>query len=85
MRKSDISQSRLFLLRLYASYTCYQNTFLIDALILSIIQKITERVHIEKRYGPRRQSTSPIEDRDIEVQIRSKYFLIFLDASLSII
>ena len=25
---------------------------------------MTERVHIEKKYGPRRETTSPVEDRD---------------------
>ena len=35
---------------------------------------MTERVHIEKRYGPRRETTSPVEDRDGAVQIRGKIF-----------
>ena len=34
---------------------------------------MTERVHIEKRYGPRRETTSPVEDsRDGAAQIRGK-------------
>ena len=40
--------------------------------MLSFLQTITERVHIEKRYGPRRQSTSLDDDSDIQVQIRGK-------------
>ena len=35
-------------------------------------QTITERVHVEKRYGPRRPVTSPDENRDIAAQIRGK-------------
>ena len=38
-----------------------------------ILQTITERVHIEKRYGPRRQSSSLDDDSDVQVQIRGKY------------
>lgn len=29
------------------------------------MQSITERVHIEKRYGPRRQSVTPDDERDV--------------------
>ena len=41
---------------------------------------MTERVHIEKRYGPRRETTSPVEDRDGAAQIRGKIslFLTFI-------
>ena len=39
---------------------------------------MTERVHIEKRYGPRRETTSPVEDsRDGAAQIRGKISLFF--------
>jgi len=37
---------------------------------LTKLHTMTERVHIEKRYGPRRETTSPVEDRDGAVQIR---------------
>ena len=43
-----------------------------ESWMLSFSQTITERVHIEKRYGPRRQSTSLDDDSDIQVQIRGK-------------
>ena len=36
---------------------------------------MTERVHIEKRYGPRRETTSPVEDRDGAAQIRGKILI----------
>ena len=40
---------------------------------------MTERVHIEKRYGPRREATSPVEDsRNGAAQIRGKIFLFFI-------
>ena len=41
-------------------------------------QTITERVHVEKRYGPRRPVTSPDENRDIAAQIRGKIFIFSL-------
>ena len=46
--------------------------------MLSFLQTITERVHIEKRYGPRRQSTSLDDDSDIQVQIRGKNTIIMI-------
>ena len=50
---------------------CQKSQFF-ENVFLCILQTITERVHIEKRYGPRRQNSSLDDDSDIQVQIRGK-------------
>ena len=60
------------LTKLHVSLTHCQKSQFFENVFLCILQTITERVHIEKRYGPRRQNSSLDDDSDIQVQIRGK-------------